>query len=293
MFSLKGPDDVAIALATFKSTQTQFSVRGNGHMPVKGAASTNQGILLVLTKMREMSLSADHSVASLGPGLTWFEVYNWIAPFGKAVLGRRYAPVGVSGFLLGGGISFYSGQYGWAANSVKNFELVIADGGILNVNQNSYPDLFWALKGGSGNFGVVTRFDLITHPGPDVYAGTVKYDSASTPAFIQAVEAYVSPGGGIDDPYSAILPNVVIDPKSGAMTADAFIFNNRNDTFSFNNFTSLTTLSNTAKVRPVNQLVAESVSSGSWSFRFVYYRRMHDARAFEAGHVAMLSMPRA
>lgn len=236
-------------------------------MPVKGAASTNQGVLVVLTKMREMSMSADQSIASLGPGLTWFEVYNWIEPFGKAVLGGRYAPVGVSGFLLGGGISFYSGQYGWAASSVSNYELVTADGNILDVNSSSYPDLYWALKGGSGNFGVVTRFDIKTHPGPDVYAGTVTYASSVTPAFMEALEAFVSPGGGIDDPYSAILPNVDIDPMAGVMTANAFIFNNGNNTSTFNNFTGLTTLSNTAKRRPFNDFVAESVPSGNRSFR--------------------------
>ena len=75
-------------------------------MPVKGAASTNQGVLVVLTKMKEMSMSADHSVASLGPGLTWLEVYDWITQFGKAIPGGRYAPVGVSGLLLGGGNQF-------------------------------------------------------------------------------------------------------------------------------------------------------------------------------------------
>ena len=258
---------MATALALFKSTQTQFSIRGNGHMPVKGAASTNQGVLLVLTRMKGISLNADKSVVSIGPGLSWFEVYNWIESSGRAVLGGRYAPVGVSGFLLGGGISFHSGQYGWGANSVKNYELVTANGKILEVNQASYPDLFWALKGGSANFGVVTRFDVRTHPGGDVYAGAVRYDPSLTSEFSGALENFVSPGGGIDDPESAILPNIAIDPVSGAMAAEAYIFTDGNQTATFNNFTSLKTVTNTAKTRPFNDFVGESVSSGDRSSR--------------------------
>ncbi len=269
VFSPQNANDVAAALGILKSTQTQFAVRGNGHMTVKGAASTNQGVLIALTELRETTMNPEQTIASVGPGLTWFDVYNWIEPYGKAVLGGRYAPVGVLGYLLGGGISYYSGQYGWAANSVLSYGLVTADSKILNVSKTSYPDLFWALKGGSGNFGVVTRFDLATYPGLDVYAGTVKYDSSATASFMEALEAFVSPGGGIDDPYSAILPNVFIDPQSGEMTTMAFIFNNANDTSSFKNFTTLTTLINTASRRPYNNFIAESVSSGNRSFRYV------------------------
>ena len=236
-------------------------------MTVKGAASTNQGVLVILTRMRAMTMSSDHKVAGLGPGLNWFEVYDWIEPFGRAILGGRYAPAGVSGYLLGLGISFYSGQYGWAANSVNNYELVTADSQVLNVNNDSHADLFWALKGGSGNFGVVIRFDVITHPGPDVYAGTVSYDSNAVKGFLESLEAFVTPGGGIDDAASAILPNVFIDPGSGTVTASAFVFNNENDTSSFDNFTTFKTLTNTAKRRKYKDFIAESVLSGDRNFR--------------------------
>ena len=269
VFSPQNANDVAAALGMLKSTQTQFAVRGNGYMTVKGAASTNQVVLIALTNLRETTMNPEQTIASVGPGLSWFDVYNWIEPYGKAFLGGRYAPVGVSGFLLGGGISYYSGQYGWAANNVLGYELVTADSKILNVGQTSYPDLFWALKGGSVNFGVVTRFDLATYPGLDDYAGTVTYDAFATASFVEALEAFVSPGGGIDDPYSAILPNVDIDPQSGEMTANAFIFNNANDASSFKNFTTLTTLTNTASRSPYNNFITESVSSGNRSFRYV------------------------
>ena len=238
-------------------------------MTVKGAASTNEGVLVVLTRMKGMTISPDHSMASLGPGLSWLEVYNWIEPFGRVVLGGRYAPVGISGYLLGGGISFFGGQYGWAANNVINYEIVTSDSQVLDANATSHQDLFWALKGGSGNYGIVTRFDLITHPGNDVYAGTVEYGPSEVDHFLEALSDFVSPGGGIDDPTCAILPNVDIDPLSGNMSANAFIFHNGQENSCFENFTALTTLSSTVKVKKYNDFIAESIASGNRSFRYV------------------------
>ena len=236
-------------------------------MTVKGAASTNQGVLIALTKMRAMSLN--NTTASLGPGLTWFEVYNWIQPYGRTILGGRYAPVGVSGYLLGGGISYYSGQHGWAANSIKNYEIVTADSKVQNANDTHNTDLFWALKGGSNNFGIVTRFDVETYPGHDAYAGTLEFEPTSVQDFVGALRRFVEPGGGIDDPSSAILPNIDISPQTGQHTANAMIFSTNTNTTTFNNLTKLSVQSSTAHIRKFNDFVSESVWSVNRSFRYV------------------------
>ena len=292
VFSLENAQEVAHALSIFRSTNTQFAVRSNGHMTVKGAASTNQGVLLALTRFRQMEICSDHSIASIGPGLTWFEVYNWIQQYDRAVLGGRYAPVGVSGHLLGGGISFYSGQYGWAANNIRNYEVVTADSQIINVNATSHKDLFWALKGGSSNFGIVTRFDLITRPGSKVYAGTVEYSPSGVSQLIEALGSFVSLGGGIDDPSTAILPNVVISPGTGVMTANAFIFNNGNQTSSLQSFTDIKTVSNSAKIRNYD-FVAETVWSGNRSFRYVKHRNVVGLKQSYLVHLVMYSTQQA
>lgn len=237
-------------------------------MTVKGAASTNNGVLIALTQMRGISLSGSHQILSIGPGLTWLDVYNWIAPYGRAVVGARYAPVGVSGYLLGGGISFYSGQYGWGANNIRNFQVVTADSQIINANATSNPDLFWALKGGSSNYGIVTRFDLQTQPGPQVYAGVLSYDESATPQALGALESFVSTGGGIDDPASAILPNFFIDPPSGKLTASVIAFNNGNKTSSLRNFTAVPATASTIKLRGFSDFMAETVApTGNRDYR--------------------------
>lgn len=85
--------------------------------------------------------------------------------------GGRIGPVGVPGLLLAGGVSFYGNQIGWACDSVINYEVVMVSGCIMEVNKDSAPDLFWALKGGSSNFGIVTRFDIETTKSPKAWAG--------------------------------------------------------------------------------------------------------------------------
>ena len=262
VFAPKRAQDVASAVKIFRTTQTQFSVRGHGHMMVKGASSTNQGVLLVFSNMKALKLASDQQSVSIEPGLTWLEVYDQLAPYNRAVVGGRYAPVGVSGFLLGGGIGFYSGQYGWGANSVENFQLVTADGQVIDAKKSSNPDLYWALKGGSSNFGIVTRFDLQTHPGRLVSAGTLEYDASTVPQFLQALSSYVS-YGGITDPKSAILPNVFIDPTTGDITAAVFAFSDGNNTSSLANLTQLKTTTNTVRLRQYKDFIEETIAPSS------------------------------
>lgn len=138
----------------------------------QGANSINDGVLIVLTNLTTMHLSHDHSVLSVGPAYRWNDVYRYLEPHGLAVPGGRIGPVGVPGLLLAGGVSFYGNQVGWACNSVINYEMVLSDGTLANVNKTHLPDLFWALKGGSSNYGIVTRFDLETIHSPKIWGGT-------------------------------------------------------------------------------------------------------------------------
>lgn len=241
-------------------------------MPVKGAASTNQGVLIVMTRMRTLNLSSDKQIASVGPGLRWQDVYEWIGQYGRVVVGGRYPTVGVSGYLLGGGISFLSGQYGWGANNVKNYEIVTADSQILNVNASFHPDLFWALKGGSSNFGIVTRFDLQTFPQGKIYGGTVSYNTSSVPSFLDALENWISPGGGIVDASSAINPNIFLYPNTGVVQGNVAIFRNSNDSApnTLRNFTQLSTLSDTAHVRTYIDFLGEGLAYGNQSLRHAF-----------------------
>lgn len=139
--------------------QTKFSVRSGGHSPNPGWSSINDtGILIDLQKMNRLTLSSDSAVVSLGPGLRWGDVYNALDPYGVSVIGGRIPHVGVAGLILGGAFFHFSGEYGLAADNVKNFEIVLADGIIANANAQKNTDLFWAFLGGGPKFGDLHSF---------------------------------------------------------------------------------------------------------------------------------------
>lgn len=110
--------------------------------------------------MNATSYDPDTKLASLQPGSMWRDVYNTLTPHGVTTTGGRADLVGVGGFITGGGYSFYHGARGFACDNVRNFEVVLADGRIVNANVDENGELWEALKGSSGNLGFVTRFDM-------------------------------------------------------------------------------------------------------------------------------------
>lgn len=162
---------VSAAALLMGTTQTAFAVRGGGHMAIQGANSIDGGPLIVMSNLTNIELTSDKKSVWVGPGLDWGQVYRYLDQYDLAVAGGRLSPVGVPGLLLGGGISFHGNQRGWSADNVLEYEIVLSTGIILNVTAKSHPDLFWALKGGANNFGIVTRFKLATFRSAEVYAG--------------------------------------------------------------------------------------------------------------------------
>lgn len=157
-----------------------FAVRSGGHSPVSGAASMDGGVVIDLSKFNNITLSEDEKSIDVGSGCRWGAISRLLDARGLAVVGGRNSHVGVGGLLLAGGISFFSPQYGFAANNVLAYELVLADGSIVVASQDSYPDLWRALKGGSNNFGIVTRFTLRTVPSEKIWGGWLYYPSFQT-----------------------------------------------------------------------------------------------------------------
>ena len=123
VFVPKSAADVSSAILILTGLQTTFAVRGGGHMPIPGYANTVGGVLIGLTDLNELQLSTNQSYVSVGPGRRWQDVYSYLEPFGLVVLGGRVGIVGVPGLLLGGGISFYSNQYGFASDNIIAYEV--------------------------------------------------------------------------------------------------------------------------------------------------------------------------
>lgn len=164
-------DDVSTVIKTSRSTGTKFAVRAGGHMSVPGANSVDDGILMVMSNLTDISIAPDRASVDVGPGLTWSGVYTYLIGFERTAVGGRISPIGVPGLTLGGGINFHGNQYGWAADNVLEYEVVLANGELAIANETSNTDLFWALKGGGSNFGIVTNFKLRTVPSSKVLAG--------------------------------------------------------------------------------------------------------------------------
>ncbi|RAK97903.1 FAD-binding oxidoreductase [Aspergillus ibericus CBS 121593] len=194
-------EDVSIVISTLAQTPCQFAVRSGGHTTWPGAASIEQGVTIDLSTMNDTTYHEDKGVASVLPGARWQSVYQTLEPYGVTVPGGRSGAVGVSGFLIGGGNSFYTARVGFACDNVENFEVVLASGAIVNANRTSHPDLYQALKGGSINFGIVTKYDLKTFRHETLWGGLITYDNSTTD---QQIDAGVDFTNNIhNDPYAS------------------------------------------------------------------------------------------
>jgi FAD binding domain-containing protein/berberine-like enzyme len=145
--------------------------QGTGHNA--GVRAIDGEILVKTERMRRVSIDAEARTARVDAGVLWAEVTDAAAPHGLAGLSGSSPDVGVVGYSLGGGISWLGRRYGLAANSVTAVELVTADGRLIRVDADHEPDLFWALRGGGGSFGVVTALELRLYPVSEVYAGVL------------------------------------------------------------------------------------------------------------------------
>ena len=204
-----------------KSNSSSFAIRSGGHTPFAGAANIENGVTVDLRAMNVVKLSEDHSVTYAGAGSIWDDIYNMLQPFNLTVVGGRVAGLGVGGLTTGGrfvcptpslrstidrnlgGISFLSPQRGFACDNVVNMEVVLADGQIVHANPQQNPDLFTALKGGSNNFGIVTRFDFQTFPLGNFWGGSIVYPSTTIPQQLQAFATFMDPKNF--DPHAEII----------------------------------------------------------------------------------------
>ncbi|KAF8477448.1 hypothetical protein BDZ91DRAFT_633580, partial [Kalaharituber pfeilii] len=151
IFIPDGAGDVAKGVAVLRECGAEFAVKGGGHMPLSGTSSSDDGVLISLKKFRQLVLCYDKNSPEVGPGLWWKHVYNYLLPHNRFAVGGRVASVGVPGYLLGGCISFLASKWGFGMDHVED---------IVRASPTSHPELFWALKGGSSNFGIVTSFKL-------------------------------------------------------------------------------------------------------------------------------------
>jgi hypothetical protein len=166
--------DVATAVAFAREHDLLTAVRGGGHS-VAGLAVCDGGMVIDLSRMKQVEIDRGHAVARAAAGLTLGELDGATQAVGMATTLGTAPPTGIAGLTLGGGYGWLMGKHGLACDNLLGVEMVTADGLIRNANADENPDLYWAVRGGGGNFGVVTRFDYRLHARGPVLGGVVAY----------------------------------------------------------------------------------------------------------------------
>ncbi|KIX01638.1 uncharacterized protein Z518_09364 [Rhinocladiella mackenziei CBS 650.93] len=196
-------EDVAEAIRIIAgSVQTKFAIRSGGHSPHPEMSNTDPGVTIDLRGLNSIVLSEKDDVLQLGAGLEWDKVYEYLDSINRTAIGARESSVGVGGFVSGGGLSFFSPERGFACDNVVNFEVVLASGEIVNANAESHAELFRALKGGQSNFGVITRFDVLTLVESTLWGGAIYYPLDATEN--AQLAAFLDLKSGKYDPLAAI-----------------------------------------------------------------------------------------
>ena len=176
-----GPHDVRSALALAQERGLVVAVRGGGHS-IPGYSSCDDGIVIDTSPMKMVEIDVERQTGRFGAGLTWGELDAATQEHGLAVTGGRVTHTGVAGLTLGSGSGWLERKCGITCDSLVSVEVVTANGRVVRAGADENPELFWGLKGGGGNFGVVTEFEFRLHPvGPIVYAGMILHprDAAS------------------------------------------------------------------------------------------------------------------
>jgi FAD/FMN-containing dehydrogenase len=169
--------DVIDAVHLGRDAGVEISVRAGGH-GVAGRATTDGGLMIDLSPMKGIHVDPRRRVVQAEPGLTWWEFNRAAAVHGLATTGGVVSSTGIAGLTLGGGIGWLMGRYGLTIDNLLSAEIVTADGEVRAASSDEQPDLFWALRGGGGNFGVVTSFEYRVHLVRDVLAGPVLHPLA-------------------------------------------------------------------------------------------------------------------
>lgn len=186
-----GPADVIAAVNFARDHNLLVSLRGGGHS-VAGHAVCDGGLMIDLSPMRSVRIDPDRRRAHVEPGVKLREFDHEAQTFGLATPMGVISDTGVAGLTLGGGFGHLSHKHGLAIDNLVSADVVTSDGELRHASEDDHPDLFWALRGGGGNFGIVTSFEFELHPvGPTVFGGLVAYPLEQAGKVLREVAAFV------------------------------------------------------------------------------------------------------
>jgi FAD/FMN-containing dehydrogenase len=212
--------DAAAGVRFARAAGLDVCVRGGGHN-VAGRAVVDDAVMIDLTEMKGTAVDPEARTVRAEGGLTWSELNDATAEHGLAVTGGAVSTTGIAGLTLGGGLGWLMAKHGLAADNLLAVELVNADGDVLEVTETSDPDLLWALRGGGGNFGIVTTFTYRLHPLAMVTGGLIAHPIDAAPDLLRFYRDAVA---GCSDDLTAFMVLAHAPDGSGLKIAAMVVF---------------------------------------------------------------------
>ena len=208
--------DVVAAISLARESGLEISVRGGGHN-VSGKAVSEGGVMIDLSLMKVITVDPVARTVRAEPGVTWHELNDATAEQGLATTGGIVSTTGIAGLTLGGGLGWLMGKHGLAADNLISVEVVTARGDVLTASEQEHPDLFWALRGGGGNFGIATSFEYRLHPLRQVFGGLVAHSLADGAEALRFYREFIGTAPG----ELAVMGLLVHTPDGAPITAFA------------------------------------------------------------------------
>jgi FAD/FMN-containing dehydrogenase len=213
-----GTADVVDAVRFARETGLEISVRGGGHN-VAGRAVTEGGLMIDLSPMKGIRVDPAARTLRAQPGVLWRELDREAALHGLATTGGLISTTGIAGYTLGGGLGWLMSKFGLATDNLLGVELVTAAGEVLEVTDDSNPDLMWALRGGGGNFGVAASFEYRLHPLETIYGGLVAHPFEAA----KEVLTFVRESAGELSDDASVAAGLVHAPDGSGMKLAAYL----------------------------------------------------------------------
>ena len=183
--------DVIAAVNLARENGLDLAVRGGGHS-VPGFGTCDGGVVIDLSRMRGVRIDPAAATARVEGGATWGDFNAATYPFGLATTGGIISTTGVAGLTLGGGIGYLARGFGLSCDNLVSADVVTADGRFLVASERENDDLFWALRGGGGNFGVVTSLEFQLHPVKDIYGGPMFFELSEVENVLRFFREYIA-----------------------------------------------------------------------------------------------------
>jgi len=234
--------DVQSVVRHARDSGIDLSIRGGGHS-VPGFGTGDGAIVADLSAISQVLIDPGRRTARVGGGATWAMLNDAAAAYGLATTGGIVSTTGVGGLTLGGGIGYLTRAHGLTCDNLLSAEVVLADGRVVTASEDEHADLFWALRGGGGNFGVVSQFELRLHPVGDIYAGIMFFEPADGAAIFRYFREFIVdapreyggypawhkapplpfiPENRVDDPFCVVISCWTGDHGEGARVIGSF-----------------------------------------------------------------------